>query len=47
MDPDEMTGCYVCGCTGCNHCMQRGEFEEETEFYGTDPAELACSCGSD
>ena len=47
MNPDDFESCYVCDCTGCDHCMQFEEHFEETEFYGTDQDDLACSCGSD
>ena len=47
MNPDDFESCYACDCEGCDHCMQFEEHFEETEFYGTDQDDLACSCGSD
>lgn len=45
---DEFESCFACcTCPGCDYCMQREEYFEETEFYGTDADDLACCCGSD
>lgn len=41
MSPDDFGPCCVCDCDGCDRCVQA------TVMYDVDPADLACSCGSD
>lgn len=47
MDLDDMPGCVLCNCDGCGGCVGPEQYDQEVEFYKTDPNDLACSCGSD
>ena len=46
-DDHDSPGCMLCNCDGCDGCMSFGEYVSEVEGYKTDPADLACCCGSD